>query len=137
MIRSNPTSRAECTAEEAYRETDVKIVFFCLYFNYVFLKFIQGRCVFASGSPFKPVVYKDKTFHPGKFLMLINGIDEDNFFEIGQGNNAYIFPAIALATVACDARNVEEDMFLIGAQVNRINLHSNHAELYFNRNWVH
>jgi malic enzyme len=37
---------------------------------------------------------------------------------IGQGNNAYIFPAVALATVACAARHVEEDMFLIAAQVN-------------------
>ncbi|CAF1361487.1 unnamed protein product [Didymodactylos carnosus] len=33
-----------------------------------------------------------------------------------QGNNAYIFPAIALAVVACSARHVEEDMFFLAAQ---------------------
>jgi malate dehydrogenase (oxaloacetate-decarboxylating)(NADP+) len=42
----------------------------------------------------------------------------NNFLLIGQGNNAYIFPAVALATVACAARHVEEDMFLMAAQVN-------------------
>jgi malate dehydrogenase (oxaloacetate-decarboxylating)(NADP+) len=75
---SNPTSRSECTAEEAYKWSD-------------------GRAVFASGSPFPPFRWRDRTLVPG------------------QGNNVYIFPAIGMAVYATNAKRIVDEMFIAAA----------------------
>jgi malate dehydrogenase (oxaloacetate-decarboxylating)(NADP+) len=76
---SNPTSRSECSAEEAYRWS-------------------EGRAVYASGSPYPPVHYRDRTFVPG------------------QCNNMYIFPAVGLAVYATNASRVTNEMFVAAAR---------------------
>lgn len=78
---SNPTSKAECSAEDCYLQT-------------------EGRGIFASGSPFKPVTLPNgHTFFPG------------------QGNNAYVFPGVALGVISCGLKHISENVFLTTAEI--------------------
>ena len=70
---SNPSSKSECTFSEAITHT-------------------QGKCLFASGSPFPAQSYDGKTYHPG------------------QGNNMYVFPGIGLGAILSKAVQITDSM---------------------------
>lgn len=75
---SNPTSKSEATPKELIQWT-------------------EGRALIATGSPFDPVQWEDRTI------------------EIGQGNNVYCFPGVGLGAVVAGARRVSDAMFAAAA----------------------
>ncbi|KAL5120920.1 hypothetical protein ACEQ8H_001108 [Pleosporales sp. CAS-2024a] len=76
---SNPSSKSECTFEEAVVNTD-------------------GRCLFASGSPFPSMEWEGKLLTPG------------------QGNNMYVFPGIGLGAILSQSVSITQDMIYASAE---------------------
>lgn len=72
---SNPTHRAEATPHDIMHWT-------------------KGQALVATGSPFQPIVYKEKTY------------------RIAQCNNSYIFPGIGLGVLASKAKRITDEMLM-------------------------
>ncbi|MEI9533106.1 NAD-dependent malic enzyme [Moellerella wisconsensis] len=79
MPLSNPTSRVEARPEDIIAWTN-------------------GQALVATGSPFSPVVYKEKTY------------------PIAQCNNSYIFPGIGLGVIASGAKRVTDAMLMAASR---------------------
>lgn len=62
------------------------------------LRWTNGKALVATGTRFDDVAYGGKTY------------------VIGQCNNYYIFPALGLALVACDAKRVTDEMCVAAAK---------------------
>lgn len=75
---SNPTNKTEAIPDDLVEWT-------------------EGRCLIATGSPFEPVQYGDRTIH------------------VSQGNNVYIFPGVGLGVIAAKATKVTNSMFTAAA----------------------
>ncbi|KAF2147389.1 uncharacterized protein K452DRAFT_304236 [Aplosporella prunicola CBS 121167] len=95
---SNPSSKSECTFEEA-------------------IKYTEGRALFASGSPFPSVEFNGKTLSPGQGMSIhLHKKCRDAFADSSiSGNNMYVFPGIGLGAILSKSVNVTQDMIYASA----------------------
>jgi len=77
---SNPSKQIEATPEQL-------------------IEWTNGQAIIATGSPFKPVIYKGETY------------------IIPQCNNSYIFPAFGLAVVAGKVRRITDEMLMVASEI--------------------
>jgi malate dehydrogenase (oxaloacetate-decarboxylating) len=59
----------------------------------------QGKAIVATGSPFSPVEYQEKSY------------------EIAQCNNSYIFPGLGLAVVAANISRISDEMLMAASDI--------------------
>lgn len=76
---SNPSTRCEAHPEDL-------------------IKWTQGRVITASGSPFEPVQFNNKTY------------------SIAQCNNVYIFPGVGLGLIASQVQHAPPEVFIEAAK---------------------
>jgi malate dehydrogenase (oxaloacetate-decarboxylating) len=62
------------------------------------IRWTDGRALVGTGTPWEPVAY--------------NGVD----YEIGQANNALVYPGIGLGTIVARAAHVTDAMLLAAAE---------------------
>lgn len=91
---SNPTSKAECTAEQAYTWS-------------------KGKAIFVSGSPFPNFTYEGQTFDPGQ------GNNAYIFPGLGLGIVAgqiqHVNDTLLISAAECLAQLVESEDLALGA----------------------
>jgi malate dehydrogenase (oxaloacetate-decarboxylating) len=76
---SNPTSKSEAVPDDLIHWT-------------------EGRALVATGSPFPPVQFRNRTIN------------------IGQCNNAFVFPGVGLGVISSGASRVTNEMFVAAAR---------------------